>query len=51
MTYYRTTGSSRSPEATAAALRYLRRYLSLRPDASDADYVRVYIGELESARR
>lgn len=51
MTYYRTTGSSRSPEATAAALRYLRRYLSLRPDASDADYVRVYIGELESAKR
>ena len=51
MTYYRTTGSARSPEATTAALRYLRRYLSLRPDASDADYVRVYIGELESVRR
>jgi len=51
MSYYRTTGSARSAEATAQALRYLRRYLSLQPNASDADYVRVYIGELETGSR
>ena len=51
MTYYRTTGSSRSPSATKEALRLLRRYLSLRPEAEDADYVRVYIGELETEPR
>jgi len=51
MSFYRTTGSTRSAQATSQALRYLRRYLRLSPEADDVEYVRGYIAELDAASR
>ncbi len=51
MSFYRTTGTSRSKEAASQALRHFRRYLRLAPKASDGDYVRGYVRELEAETR
>ena len=51
MTYYRVTGSSRAPEYARAALRHLREYRRLAPEAGDGDYVDRYIDELERETR
>jgi predicted Zn-dependent protease len=51
MTYYRSTGSSRAPEDARAALRHLREYKRLAPDAGDVEYVDRYIDELERETR
>ncbi len=51
MTYYRVTGSSRAPEDAREALRYLREYERLAPDAGDLEYVDRYIDELERETR
>lgn len=51
MTYYRTTGTSRSPQARREAVRNFRRYLDLAPGAGDANYVREYLRELGGESR
>ncbi len=51
MSFYRKTGPERTPEARGEALRHLRRYLALAPDAEDEEYVRGYLRELESEQR
>ncbi|MEM7411419.1 MAG: M48 family metalloprotease [Myxococcota bacterium] len=51
MSFYRTTGTQRTPDASAEARRYFRRYLQLAPAAGDGDYVRGYLRELEAEAR
>lgn len=48
LSYYRTTSRTRSEESTRAARTHLRRYLTISPDAQDADYIRGYLSELEN---
>jgi tetratricopeptide (TPR) repeat protein len=51
MTFYRATGTGRSAEDSRMALRHLRRYLKLAPEAGDRAYVTGYIEELQRALR
>ena len=49
LSHYRKTSRYRSPESTREAITLLRRYLTIAPDAQDADYIEGYLTELEAA--